>query len=323
MAGGCAAPAERSASSYEEAAAEAPPQTARASEARAEAKPVAVVEGEPLQWRALRPRLMEQGGAEVLRGLVLQRRLRRRLEQRAWTISAEQRERERDLLARRLDAEDPERAERLLETLRRRRGLGPARFRAMLWRHAALRRLVKGEVELQESEVRQMHRIRYGPRYEPRLLVVDTLTEAERLRRRAKEDDADFATLAARHSTDSSRNRGGLLSPISPADPAYPAALRETLTDLAPGDISAPVSVERGYALLKLVRKIPAKDTSFKSVREPLREEVRRRRERRKMRNRAQRLLEEADVKVLDAKLRRVWSERRDAARSPALPGTR
>ena len=89
--------------------------------------------------------------------------------------------------------------------------------------------------------------------------------EARDLRRRLARG-ADFATLARIHSADASAVRGGDLGwqhegMLAPAAEAI-------LAELEPGQVSEPVALLQGVALLRLEARRPPQLNSFEQVRE-------------------------------------------------------
>ncbi len=208
-------------------------------------KPVAYVRGEAIRREALSEPLMEAAGGEVFAELVLDRLINDELEQAGLTLTEQDLQAERQRVLNTL-ADDKNEAARLLRELRQRRGLGKVRFEHMLRRNAGLRKLVADQVTVSEAAIQQEFRRRYGEKYRARILVVPSLQKASKLRDRLLAGDASFSDLAAMHSTDASADRGGLLSPISPADPSYPQSIREALQRLAkrpsansPGDCTS------------------------------------------------------------------------------------
>jgi parvulin-like peptidyl-prolyl isomerase len=270
-------------------------------------QPLAYINGEAVTEPQLFTPLLEAAGGRVLSEIVLNRMVDRRLKQRGLDLTPKQIEREKQLVQQSL-ASDENQSVLLLKQMRRRAGLGQQRFEAMLRRNAGLRELVQDEVQVTDLAIRQAYKRQYGPRYEGRILVVPTAQQARQFRSKIR-DGASFATLAARHSTDASAAQGGLLSPISPADPSYPQVIRETLAKLEPGQVSEVIALEAGYALLTLERKIAGQSVKLADVRGELKTAVRRRAERLKMRSLAQSLLSQANVVVLDKTLGDRWQQ--------------
>jgi parvulin-like peptidyl-prolyl isomerase len=273
-------------------------------------KVVVYIDGRPLGSDQLLEPLIEASGGQVLAELVLESQVARELNARGLQIAPERVAAERDQLRQALDP-DPNEAERLLARLRERRGLGDTRFHRLLSRNAALRLLVQDEVEVSDAAVREAYELRYGPRYEARLIVTADVATAGQVIQRARAGES-FIDLAIAHSSDVSRAQGGLLAPISPADPTYPASIRSALTQLQPGEISEPITIENGLAVLKLERKIDGEAVQFDDVKEALGREVRRQVEQMHMQRLARMLLERADVLILDAGLDQSWNDQKD-----------
>lgn len=294
---------------------EAAPKQA-AAPAGADARPLAYVAGEAITSRDLLGPLTEAAGGEVLVELTLDKLIRRRLADRGIELTPAMLESERQRVLDSL-SDDPDEAAELLRRLRERRGLGEQRFTLLLRRNAGLRKLI-GDVEVTSEAVRQAYALEYGPKYRARLITTGTLAEAAELRKRAVAGES-FSELAAEHSTDASRARGGLLAPISPADPSYPAPVREALKELAETDaeISEVLALGGQYALLKLERKIDSRDVELADAREQLTARAQTRLERLRMERLARELLSEARVVVLDPALDQSWTSQKDDFLAP------
>lgn len=276
--------------------------------------PPALVNGVPLTWHELRPAMIEAGGGVALQEAVLDRLVRAEAQRRGLAISdadiAAEHERLAGSVSRQAALSSAD-AERVVEDLRRARGLGPQRYRRLLERNALLRRLVADTVVIREDDLRQVYAIEHGERYRARVIVVGSQAEASRLRQQLLDAGPllalRFADAAARFSADASAARGGLLEPISPADPAYPAVIREALARLTPGELSPILGLDRGCALVLVEERIPADDVPFEEVAEDIRRRVRLREERLAMEALARRLLDEADLVITDSALDWSW----------------
>ena len=273
--------------------------------ARLPGRPLAYVGGQPVVIQQLQADLVDLAGRQVLREYVLDQALEQQLDSRGWQVGEAEQAAERERLLQTL-SDDQDQAVRLLHELRAQRGLGPRRFKQLLWRNAALRRLVADEVTLRPAAVRQAYDLAYGPRQKVRVIVTPTLRRAVDLRTKI-ENGQSFADLAVTDSTDPSSASGGLLPPMSLVDPGYPKALRQAVGLLSPGKVSPPVSVEGGFAILKLEATIPAEAVPFEQVEPTLARRVRLQAERVLMDQLARDLLGAARVVVLDADLHRVW----------------
>lgn len=209
-------------------------------------------------------------------------------------------------------SDDPDQAVRLLNALRERNGWGPRRFALLLRRNAGLRKLVAGQVEVNDAMVQLAYQRAYGPRVAVRMIVVDRLTQAQRLLDRIR-GGADFEAMAQEFSMHPSAAQGGLLPPIALTDPAIPRSIRQAVNQLTPGQITAsPVAVDDDYALLKYERNIAAEAVPLEQVRSELEQAVRLQAEATLMRQRARALLESASVTILDPLLKQRWQQQQD-----------
>ncbi len=272
-------------------------------------RPVAYVDGKAVELGQLQQPLIEAAGGQVLAEWVLDTNLQQRLQERGVAIGSNEINAERELLLRSL-SEDANQAQRLLEQLRETRGLGQQRFSQLLWRNAAMRALVDPEVEVSEGALRQAYDLIHGPRFEARLIVTPTPGQASQLARQAR-SGASFADLAIAHSTDPSRAQGGLLPAISPVDATFPSGVRQALATLKPGEISDPVALEDGYAVLQLVRILPGGAVSFDDVKQDLTQRVRTQGQRMHMQRLARQILGQAKVTITDPALQASFSRQK------------
>lgn len=290
----------------------APSRTQEPSATRIES-PVAYINGQPVRAAMLRPALYETAGGAVLADAVVDRMLIERLSQRGLVVTAEDLVAERELLLMTLDPNDEDQAARLLKELREARGLGDARYRGLLRRNAGLRKLVRDDgLPLTAEMIGQQYELRYGQRYQVRIITADALRDFVPIRQRLDAGEP-FSDVAAEISTDLSAAQGGLLSPISPVDPTYPQTLRNLLPTLQSGQVSEPIAIDGSFALVKLEKKVEAKDVKLDDVREELIQEVRLRVEGMMMNQMGRALIREAKVTVLDPALGESWRRRKAA----------
>ena len=98
---------------------------------------------------------------------------------------------------------------------------------------------------------------------------------------------------------------------MSLVDVSYPKAIRLAVAKLKVGQISAPIALENGFALLRLERKIDAKPVKLDDVKDELSERVTRRLEQIHMARLTRQLLAQADVIILDRQLKAEWDQAR------------
>lgn len=283
---------------------------ARPSKAAAPAGEIALyVNSQPLTWRDLRPALVEHSRGAVVTETILSQQVKRRLAQRGLQVNPEQIADERTLMLATLN-EDPNQAQRMLNELRVRNGLGEHRFGRLMERNAGLRLLVNDDVVTEEAAVRRAYDRRYGPSYETRLIVVPSASQASQIIQQAKAGRS-FIDLAVQHSTDESRAQGGMVGWISPADGTWPIALREALKGMSTGDISPPIALDSGFAVLQVVNKSEAQAVAYDDVKDELERLVRLDEQRRLMQQLMRALLDEADVTILDSALKKSYEDSR------------
>ena len=139
---------------------------------------VAVWQQQTVTWDRIRPVLAELAGSEALAEVLLDEMLAERAKARGIAPDEAALEHEERTLLEFLD-EDAARARRLLDDVRVRQGLGPVRWRALLWRNAVLRALVAPDVQVAESQVVAAHDAAHGPRRRARVIAVPDLRSAQ------------------------------------------------------------------------------------------------------------------------------------------------
>ncbi len=271
-----------------------------------DARPAALVDGIIVDWGEMRPLLNEAAGAVILQEVILDRMLIVELARTGHSVTDRDMERERDLFYRTLST-DPDVAARLARELRVRRGLGKRRLGRLLHRNASLRALVADDVIISEEAILQTHQILHGATRRARLMVLPTLAEAQAAINRVRGGEF-FGDVAVDVSTDTSASRGGLLAPISLADPTYPQVMRDTLWALEPGEVSTPILLTRQYAVLVLVAEIDGDGITLDRV--EMERQVRLHQQRLLMDQKARQLLTEASVTIIDAALKDSWNDR-------------
>jgi hypothetical protein len=283
----------------------------------AASRPTVTVSGIPVDLDRVLPVLGEAAGAVAVEETAIDLLARRELERAGLTISTADIQAEERALQDALEragAGGPGAGDIIMQ-MRRSRGLGPVRYAALLERNAMLRRLVRDECEPTAEQVTQGIDVRYGPRYVVRIIVAATQLEAAEIRGRLAAVPADqrqvaFATQAFERSIDPSRDRGGLLEPISPADVSYASSVRSAVAALPPDELSAVVALDNGFALLLGVRAIAAESQPADAA-PRVRAELRSRLERIAMDQLARRLLATSPPTVFDASMNWSWQSRR------------
>jgi len=281
-------------------------------------RPLAFINGRPVVWSDIRRDLIEAQGPAALQDLVLSEALERDARRRGILITDDDIEHEHELLIESMKAvgDSPDQADNLLMTVRAARGLGPARFEALLRRNALLRALVRDGIVVGDHDVQRAFDILHGPRYRARIIMCPTEVEASRIRRsilRAESPETQrtaFIELAVSDSFDPSARRGGLMDQVSPSDPTYPDAFLQMLSRVPPNQLSPIIALDNGAMLLWVEERIEPDGVEFDAVKLELRGDVRTGRERLEMDRLARRLVIDADVSIVDPSLSWAWERR-------------
>ena len=281
---------------------------------------VAVWQQQTVTWDRIRPVLAELAGSEALAEVLLDEMLAERARARGIAPDEAALEHEERTLLEFLD-EDSSRARRLMDDVRVRQGLGPVRWRALLWRNAVLRALVAPDVQVAESQVVAAHDAAHGPRRRARVIAVPDLRGAQAVNERLAKGEP-FDALAVELSTDASAARGGLVQATSRLDPKVPSGMREALWALEkPGDVSPPVMVGTGYLLIRLEREDPGDGVTLEAGRDRAVRAVRLAQERARMDQLALDMLRPVKPTVFDDSLADSWNRvRTGATRSDRPP---
>lgn len=295
-------------------------QASKSGQAISDERPIATAAGEAVFADDLSAWMSELAGGTVLEELVVSRQVEKELASRGLKLEAGDFEAERRNMAVATDRvlSDAELAA-ALRRVQQARGLGPSRFKALIERNAGLRRLVRDEVQIGDTDVRSEIELKYGARTRVRIIVTPNESDAIAARARldaaaANERSRRFAEEAALISFDPSASRGGEIEPLSVADPNYALSVRQAMTKLAPGELSPILRLENGYALLLCEGSVAAV-TPPANAEELARERVRLREERIAMERLARKFLQSAQVTVFDRTLDWSWNARRGQGR--------
>ena len=284
-------------------------------DASAPPAPPAIVNNDPIGYDELFAQLAEASGKQILAEIVLDKQLQREFARRNLQLEKDAIEHEKQLLALSLTTRmglDDRAIGQLLTRLRADRGLGPIRYAALLRRNAMLRALAGPRVQVTPAQVELAWRIRHGQRVRIRIIVTHDAQDAASIRSEIhngpeSQIEARFIQQAIAHSTDASASRGGLIEPLSPADPAYEDAIREAVKNLTQGQLSPVIAIRTGYAVCYMQERIAPDGVALADIRDSLAHDLRIRSERLMMDELATQLLNEATVSVHDPSLRWSW----------------
>ncbi len=302
------------------------PRTAQAVDGDA----IAIVNGHPLSRETLVNQLIDAHGLQMLQQMIVLELARQETRRRGISVTPEEIQQqyqravdeivpERDAAGITLDAAGKQEA---LNTVLQQRCVTMPEFMLAMERNAHLRKLIEVDLRIDEATLREEFARRHGEKVEVRhiqLAAGDTrpLHEALDLLGRATEFGAVAQRLSANAQTGP---RGGLMEPFTFADERVPSELREVAFSLAPGEVSAPTLAGKYIHILKLERRIPPEDVTFEEVREQVEQQLRQRVVRQKMDELVVKLFNQANIRVLEPKLKEGFEKLRAQSAQTAVP---
>lgn len=297
------------------AATSAASEPARATSGDRRNSPPAIWRNDAIPGDELAARTMEAAGALALEEMLIERALRTELARRELVVD-EAAVAAEETMAREALAPDSARADQLLQALRASQGLGESRWKALLWRNAALRALARRQSSVGEAEIATAHDLRHGPRRDARIIVLPDLAAVQSALDRLAAGEP-FADVAAALSSDSSKDRGGLVSPIARLDPTWPATVREAVWAIDVGARSAPVLIDDGYVIVRCEREIPGDGVTLEAARAESERTARLAVDRIEMDRIVRDIVRGLDPTIFDRTLEESWTRTRDARRVP------
>lgn len=197
-----------------------------------------------------------------------------------------------------------------LTLLQNERDIPADRYRQeIIWPTVALRRLARKHLAVSEKEIEKEVESQFGPQVQVRMIVLNDMQQAEKIRSSAMADPESFASLAVKHSVDiNSASSGGLVQPIRRhiGEPQIEAAAFE----LNPNEISTVVAIGDQYVVMQCVSHIEARfpsDAELQQMRTAIAESIRDRKLHKAGTDLFQELQQQANVKNVlnDETLRR------------------
>jgi len=286
------------------------------------ARPIAIVNGQPIMADRLVNILLQNQGVHVLEQIIALDAARRLAAEMGLAVTQEDVRREYDTALRRLydplaavNAREFDRqaAEQLLDTVLAQRKSSRGELWLVVRRNAYLRKIAAARLRITPQQLQQEFRNRYSERVQVRHIQLATPAQVERVRAELRAG-VSFEDAAERYSANTaSASRGGLLEPFTAHDETVPALLRDTAFTLEPGETSAPLRAGRWYHILHVERRWPAQDVSFDEVRHEVEQALRDRLAESAMEDLFNTLVLDADVTVVHPVLREAYTPKRTA----------
>lgn len=274
-----------------------------------------IVNGRPITRRQVVDVLMESHGLPIMQQLIVLELAKEESKRLKLTVSAADVEREfqqaLDKIAPRVDADghvlsEAEKRESLNGLLQQ-KGLTLAEFRIGMERNAHLRKVVEQNFHVDEATLREEFARLYGERVEIRHIQIGDVNGLHEALNQL-EKNTDFAEVARAVSQNAeSAVNGGLLEPFAFNAEDIAPVLREAAFSMKPGEISKPIRVGRWWHIIRLERRLPASDVRFEDVRTEVEQALRGHAIPQEMNRLITALFQKADVKVLDAELKRKY----------------
>lgn len=134
--------------------------------------------------------------------------------------------------------------------------------------------VVISDKELTDYYNKNKARYQINPAYHISHIVVETEQAAKQVIKELSEA-SNFSVLAMERSVDEfSANNGGDIGFVGEEDERFSASYMQAVKQLNPGEWSAPVRIEDGYAIILLNEKIAKKNFTFKEVKNQIRRQI-------------------------------------------------
>jgi len=258
--------------------------TTRAAEAKRPVAPtargrlVATVNGQPIEHAELADLLIRAKGVGILQQLILSKAVEQEADRRGISAGEADVQREYDLAieAEHFNGKDvehltPARREQIIEDWTRSRGVSRAELHLAMRRQALLRKMVAGQVKIDDDMLRKEFGRVHGEKVEIRHLQLAAPRYYEQIKK-SLDSGERFEDLVVQYSQNViSREKLGLLPPFTATDTTVPAVFAKAAFSLQPGQYSNLIEAEGNFHVLKLERKLPPDPVTFDEVREKLR----------------------------------------------------
>ncbi|MFD3270971.1 SurA N-terminal domain-containing protein [Paenibacillus dendritiformis] len=235
---------------------------------------VATVGGEKVTRKEWQEELERQYGAQVMEQMLTARAAAKEAEALGITVSQKEVEQE---IARQMRGYES--AEAYFQAMTDQLGMSPDQIRQDIHHRLLLEKIATHNVNVSEEELDQYlqdHRDTYESVdvYQLAHIVVPTREEAEDVLAKLK-DGETFASLAGRLSVDEfSSYQEGRLGWIDANDPFFSRAELEAAREMEVGDISEPIAVSEGFAILTVTGKREAQSEGEAAIKEQARRDV-------------------------------------------------
>ncbi|RIK65993.1 MAG: hypothetical protein DCC65_11165 [Planctomycetota bacterium] len=280
-------------------------------------RPVATVNGEHIPRRQLIDLLIETRGLSYLQQLIVALVAEQEARKLGLKVTARDLDREYQLT---LEA-DPfngkdkpalteTRKEQLIADWLKSRGVTRPELDLAMHRQAFLRKMAEQRVTITDEMLQREFRIKHGPRAEVRHIQLAAPRAYPQVQQRLSRGE-DFQNLVRDLSVNVlTREKGGLMPPLSKDDPTVPPIFAEIAFGLKPGEVSSMFEAEGSYHVVKLERMIPADAETFDQVKSHIETTLKARLVAQEMQLLGEQLLMKSKLEIVDPVLRKQYVER-------------
>jgi len=273
-------------------------------------RPIALVNGEPIETRELVDLLLETRGLTLLQQLMLTEAVRQAAARRGISLTPADMHREYDLTLEgaRFNGDQPEaltraRREMLIDRWVKQRGVSRQGLDIAMRRQAYLRKLAADQVKITDEMLEEAFRRVHGEKVEVRHLQFRAPRTWDLIREKLQQGRTFEEMVRAYSENSLSRANAGLLM-IARDESAFPSALIEAAYQLKKGEMSNPIEVEGAYHVLKCERIVQPEQVTLEQVRDRLESNLRERIISEKMEAIGRRLLLESSIRIQHRMLR-------------------
>jgi len=234
------------------------------------------VNGQAIEMAEVHEWLIEAYGAEAVNQMVSTAVVKQAAAEAGITVTVEDADAEMRLTLQRMSANaDPSQYERLLAQVLARKQFPRVQWDMMIRRNAYLRKMALRQMEITDAMLTAEWNNRYGLKVQVRLIQCESKANARKILELLAAGET-FEQLASKYSMlADSAVTGGMLPPFSRDDRELPDALRRAAFDLADGEVSGIIQVDRYFHLIQRVKSIPPQtDVAFEDVKEQLRSDI-------------------------------------------------
>lgn len=239
----------------------------------------ALINGSKVSLEELAEMCIERHGEEVLGGTIQRRLLEQECKRRQVTVSEQELDAEIARAAAQMIETKPDGSpniEKWIELITRQQGVSVEVYRRdAVWPSVALKKLVRGRVEVTEEDLQRGFEANYGERVRCLAIVLDNHRRAQEVWQlaRANPTPEHFGELAEQYSVEpGSRALRGEVPPIQ-RHGGQPLLEKEAFA-LAPGELSSILQIDQRFLILLCEGRTKPEPVKFEEVKEYLHADI-------------------------------------------------